>query len=91
MVTHATPGARTVCTPEMALTTVDLPCATCPIVPGGGQSVGESGRKGRRRRSAEPPSHYVLCSISAAASLTDVDSRLPANDLRAQRRQLGHI
>ena len=24
---------RTVWTPEMALTTVDLPCATCPIVP----------------------------------------------------------
>lgn len=24
---------RTVCTPEMALTTVDLPWATCPIVP----------------------------------------------------------
>lgn len=24
---------RTVCTPEMALTTVDLPCATWPIVP----------------------------------------------------------
>ena len=25
---------RTVCTPEMAFTTVDLPCATWPIVPG---------------------------------------------------------
>lgn len=24
---------RTVCTPEMAFTTVDLPCATWPIVP----------------------------------------------------------
>lgn len=24
---------RTVCTPEIAFTTVDLPCATCPIVP----------------------------------------------------------
>lgn len=24
---------RTVCTPEIALTTVDLPCATWPIVP----------------------------------------------------------
>lgn len=24
---------RTVCTPEIALTTVDLPCATCPMVP----------------------------------------------------------
>jgi len=24
---------RMVCTPEMALTTVDFPCATCPIVP----------------------------------------------------------
>lgn len=24
---------RTVCTPEMAFTTVDFPCATCPIVP----------------------------------------------------------
>lgn len=23
----------TVCTPDMAFTTVDLPCATCPIVP----------------------------------------------------------
>lgn len=24
---------RTVCTPDIALTTVDLPWATCPIVP----------------------------------------------------------
>ena len=24
---------RTVCTPDIALTTVDFPCATCPIVP----------------------------------------------------------
>lgn len=24
---------RTVCTPEIAFTIVDFPCATCPIVP----------------------------------------------------------
>lgn len=24
---------RTVCTPEMAFTIVDFPCATCPMVP----------------------------------------------------------
>ena len=35
--------AAAACTPEMDLTTVDLPCATCPMVPdGGAPSLGVS-------------------------------------------------
>eukprot|EP00982_Pelagococcus_subviridis_P009374 30919-Pelagococcus_subviridis.AAC.8 len=41
---------RTVCTPEMALTTVDLPCATCPIVPAIDQGGGWVGRGGAMAR-----------------------------------------
>ena len=48
---------RTVCTPEMAFTTVDLPCATWPMVPAldqGGGWVGAWGERWRASVSGEP-------------------------------------
>ena len=54
---------RTVCTPLMALTTVDLPCATCPIVPAGAcywwELVGNQGKE--KWPCAHAPMLMVAC------------------------------
>lgn len=70
----------TVCTPEIAFTTVDFPWATWPMVPkreeGGGQNVYQTLQRHR---------------IRSAVSHTDIDGGLSADDLRRERCQGRHV
>ncbi len=81
---------RTVCTPLMALTTVDLPCATCPMVParrGAASAAAAPGRAARRRRSAGgAPMLMVAC-----REMTSGDSGVSSAALSLDRScHMGH-
>lgn len=95
---------RTVCTPEMALTTVDLPCATWPMVPAVGAEVRSSGIQAGGKQpwplqhaagnAALAVTQAPGCASEASAPAvthTNVDGGLPRDDLGRQRCEFGHI